>query len=563
VDATGKFLYCASSNPDEVLAFAIDPASGALTAVSGSPFHAGINPFGLALNPAGDQLYVANAGSADVSVYTVNPTSGTLTEVAGSPFATGGGQEISGVAVSPDGKTVYVANFGSTNVSALTVGSGGALSPVAGSPFAVDSSPRGVLIDPSGKFAYVPALSACEVEIFAIAADGSLAVRNRIRTRQQAAAIAFSFGSAAVSTTPKFAYATNLGSNTVSAFTVSGTDGSLTPSGAGAFPTGAEPFGVAADPTGRFVYVSNGQNPITGNYEQSISGFTANADGTLAGMAGSPFPAGRGTAGLTVEPSGRFLYATNFYDETLSAYTVNQSTGALTAITGSPFPTGIEPVSVVADPGGRFLYVANQNGNCNNPTTANCAITEYRIDPTDGSLTEIGRATQGGVEPSGLAADPTGKFLYLANQTLGIVSSYSINAIDGTLTYLNSTPPPPSSAAVSVVVDPAGAYAFSDIWFSNIGTFHVEAFAIDASTGALGTSPSASVTGGSSLFYMAMDPSGQYIYVPDKGTTPNFADGQVWAYKVDKATGSFTLVNGAPFPAGHTTISVTVTGETQ
>jgi len=86
----------------------------------------------------------------------------------------------------------------------------------------------------------------------------------------------------------------------------------LAPTGAEAFPTGAEPLAVAADPTGRFLYVSNGQNPITGNYEPSISGFTVKADGTLAGMAGSPFSAGRGTAGLTVEPSGRLLYATNF-----------------------------------------------------------------------------------------------------------------------------------------------------------------------------------------------------------------------------------------------------------
>jgi 6-phosphogluconolactonase (cycloisomerase 2 family) len=562
IDPTGRFLYCASSNPDGVLGFAIDPASGALSALSGSPFSAGTNPFGVALNATGSTLYVANSGSANVSVFSVDPASGALTIVAGSPFATGGGTEISGITVSPDGRTIYVANFGSSNVSALKVESGGTLSPVAGSPFVVDSSPRGVLIDPTGKFMYVPALSACEVEIFAIAADGSLSAVNRIRTRQQAAAIAFSYGGAAVTTTPKFAYATNLGSNTVSAFAVSGADGSLTPAGAGSFPTGAQPFGVASDPRGRFVYVSNGQNPLTGTYEQSISGFTVNVDGTLAGMTGSPFPAGRGTTGLTVESSGRFLYAANFYDQSLSAYTLDPSTGALTEIAGSPFPTGIEPVSVVADPGGRFLYVANQNGNCNNPVTANCSITEFRINPNDGSLTEIGRATQGGVEPSGLAADATGQFLYLANQTLGVLSAYSINAIDGTLTYLNSTTPPPSSAAVSVIVDPTSAFAVADIEVIG-GGVSVNSFAIESPTGMLATNPAVSVPGGPTLFYMTMDPSGQYVYAADQGTSPTFQDGKVWAYKLDKSTGALTLVNGAPFLAGHSTISVAVTGQTQ
>ncbi len=120
------------------------------------------------------------------------------------PFKTGSGTVISGITVSPNGKTVYVTNFGSGNISALALASNGALTPVAGSPFAVDSDPRALQVDPTGKFAYVPALSAPEIEIYSIAADGSLAVVNRIRTRQQAAAIAFSVGSTAVTYSPKF-----------------------------------------------------------------------------------------------------------------------------------------------------------------------------------------------------------------------------------------------------------------------------------------------------------------------------------------------------------------------
>jgi 6-phosphogluconolactonase len=49
-----------------------------------------------------------------------------------------------------------VANVYSNNVSAFTINpSTGALTEIAGSPFAAGMMPRSVVVDPSGKFAYV------------------------------------------------------------------------------------------------------------------------------------------------------------------------------------------------------------------------------------------------------------------------------------------------------------------------------------------------------------------------------------------------------------------------
>ena len=50
---------------------------------------------------------------------------------------------------------VYVANEGSANISAYKIKRNGALTPVAGSPFAAGTDPLGVAIDPNGKFVYV------------------------------------------------------------------------------------------------------------------------------------------------------------------------------------------------------------------------------------------------------------------------------------------------------------------------------------------------------------------------------------------------------------------------
>ena len=84
--------------------------------------------------------YVANYGSNNVSAYSI-AAGGALTPVAGSPFKAGGGAN--GVAIDPTGKFAYVANFDSNDVSAYTIDStSGALKKVKGSPFAAGATPE-------------------------------------------------------------------------------------------------------------------------------------------------------------------------------------------------------------------------------------------------------------------------------------------------------------------------------------------------------------------------------------------------------------------------------------
>ena len=141
------FVYVANAGSDNVSAYTIDAASGALTPVAGSPFAAGSRPAEVAVDPSGKFVYVANQGSNNVSAYTIDATSGALTPVAGSPFAAGTAPVI--VAVDPSGKFVYVTDQGSNNVSAYTIdAASGALTPVAGSPFAAGGNPAGVAVAP-------------------------------------------------------------------------------------------------------------------------------------------------------------------------------------------------------------------------------------------------------------------------------------------------------------------------------------------------------------------------------------------------------------------------------
>jgi DNA-binding beta-propeller fold protein YncE len=68
----------------------------------------------------------------------------------------------------------YVPNVGSNNVSAYSIGANGALTPVAGSPFATGFTPDSVAVNPTGKFAYVTNLSDNNVSAYSIGADGVL-----------------------------------------------------------------------------------------------------------------------------------------------------------------------------------------------------------------------------------------------------------------------------------------------------------------------------------------------------------------------------------------------------
>ena len=76
--------------------------------MKGSPFAAGTDPLGMAVDPTGKFAYVPNVGSDNISAYTIDATSGALTPMTGSPFSAGRGAYA--VAIDPSGKFAYVAN---------------------------------------------------------------------------------------------------------------------------------------------------------------------------------------------------------------------------------------------------------------------------------------------------------------------------------------------------------------------------------------------------------------------------------------------------------------------
>ena len=231
-----------------------------------------------------------------------------------------------------------------------------------------------------------------------------------------------------------FAYVTNFGYSSsegnVSAYTINKTSGVLTPVAGSPFAAGTSPIAVAVDPKGNFAYVTNyGYSSSEGN----VSAYTINAtSGVLTPVAGSPFAAGTSPIGVAVDPKGKFVYVSNIGSNNVSAYTINATSGVLTPVAGSPFAAGTSPRGVAVDLKGQFAYVTNQgSGN----------VSAYTINKTSGVLTPVaGSPFAAGSYPWAVAVDPKGKFAYVSNDGSDNVSAYTINATSGVLTPVAGSP---------------------------------------------------------------------------------------------------------------------------
>lgn len=339
-DGTVQFAYVTNFGSKNVSAYAIDATSGALTPLAGSPFRAGTDPWGIAIDPRGKFAYVANLGSNNVSAYTIDVTSGLLKKVKGSPFAAGT-NPIS-VAVEPSGKFAYVTNLSSNNVSAYAIdANSGTLTPVNGSPFKAGHEPFSVAVDPVGKFAYV----------------------------------------------------SNYGSNNVSAYTISTASGTLTPVKGSPFAAGISPFGVALHPSGKFVYVASyGSDNL---YGYAIDAAT----GALKPLPGSPFPnIGADAEDIVLAPSGRLAYVPNSFatsPSTVSAYMIDSTRGTLTPVVGSPFKdTGSVARSGAVDSTSKFAYVLNNGSD---------TVSAYRITASGALRKVTGSPFAAGTYPAGMS----------------------------------------------------------------------------------------------------------------------------------------------------------------
>lgn len=228
--------------------------------------------------------------------------------------------------------------------------------------------------------------------------------------------------------TDGYLYAVNQSSGNVSEFQVN--NGVLTnPNGSGTppqFPAGTSPNFIAVDPGGWFAYVL----AKNGIYAYQ----TSQSNGALTPVSGSPFAiSGTGPSDIAIDPNGNFVFVSFQTSNTVSAYSINRSSGALTKTASVIGSGGLFALNT--DFSGQYLYAINNNFN-------STQIFGYKINLDTGALSAVsGSPYTIPNANSGFALTAPGNYLYAGTGTLtGGAYGYSVNFSTGALKEISGSP---------------------------------------------------------------------------------------------------------------------------
>jgi len=165
---------------------------------------------------------------------------GALTALAGSPYSTAGLQQPSAIASDSTSTYVYVTDYNGGDVMGYKVASG-SLTLLPGSPFAAGNQPSAIVVDPSYPYAYVANSLDATVTAYSIS-NGALSRIGSYTTGLQPVAIGID------PSTSHFLYTANFLGNNVSGYEMSLTAGTLLDSQLSPYVSNDNPTAVAAIP---------------------------------------------------------------------------------------------------------------------------------------------------------------------------------------------------------------------------------------------------------------------------------------------------------------------------
>jgi 6-phosphogluconolactonase (cycloisomerase 2 family) len=148
MDPTGRFLYVPLYYTWQIAGFLIDPTTGGLTPLAGSPFTLDgktNGAIGIAIHPNGALLYLSQAGANMIAIYAIDPGTGAITPTPVAPLLVTSPAPLT---FDPSGQFAYLlsADPGHPYLLGFTVNtSTGALTPMNGT-LAVGANPSAVAI---------------------------------------------------------------------------------------------------------------------------------------------------------------------------------------------------------------------------------------------------------------------------------------------------------------------------------------------------------------------------------------------------------------------------------
>lgn len=357
-------------------------------------------------------LYVPGSYYNQISGYKIDDYTGNLTAIEKSPFSAGGTNPVS-IVIKTGGRYVYVVNSGTAPVG--TPGSTGYVAP-----------------------------SGSGISVFAVGGDGILTYQQTYYTQGTYPIWAtFDTTNNYLYVLDKYApdYATNP-SGDITAFTVAADTGRLTL---------LQNTTVLQNnlPTNFFRV---GLNPIMSKVGSGSCLFTLSANSVFADVIGSggqltvattgPYTVAGSSSLSSINTTG-YIYLTDKGGNQIFSLTSGGSACSLAPISGSQqtnVPGTANPVNSLTSTNGKFLYVLNQTSTGSTVTTAQSTISAFTIETGTGKLATLADTGNNpyavGSGPVCAVQDPTGQYIFVANNTDSTVTGKLLNQNYGYLSNL-------------------------------------------------------------------------------------------------------------------------------
>ncbi len=332
-------------------------------------------------------LYLALNGSNSIEVYSVNSADGKLTMTSRVPVAAG----VVPLAIHPNRKFLYAGTSSNRSIAAYSINQTTAALSL-DRVVSVGLSPVYIHVDSLAKNLLIPSYSNSAVTVLPLMSDGTLSANTVMQSgfgmnQVISTGVNANSHSAMSSQNSQFVFVANTSANTISQFNFNPNTGQLTPNAAEPqlrAPAGAEPRHVIHHPALDIIYYVNENGDSVSAYSINRNTGRLSLQQTLSTLPAGFNGANNTCADLHITPDAKFLYASNRGHDSLAIFAINQN-GQLTAL-GHQIVTGT-PREFEIDQTGRYIYVAGQTVNM---------LSAYSINRQTGLLTPIERfATNG------------------------------------------------------------------------------------------------------------------------------------------------------------------------
>jgi 6-phosphogluconolactonase len=343
------------------------------------------------------------------------------------------------------GTFVYVSNAEDGDIGVYSVQADGSLK--AGERTKAANIVMPMAVSPNKRFLYAAARSK-PYTVFVYAIDRNTGALKPVSTSP----LAESFPYISLDKTGRYLFGASYSANLISVNAVKA-DGSVAPEPLQVIPVGRNAHSIRIDASNKFVFV-----PTLGSNE--VFQFTFDAKkGRLASNTPAVFLAkpGQGPRHFVTSNDNKFLYLLTEMTGTVTTFSLDAKTGLLKEVSsisglspdsklvpgeprgpvgapGGPPPRNTDNDIWASDlhltPNGKYLYVAERTGS---------TLTTFSVDAASGKLSYLASTTTE-KQPRGFAIDPKGKFLVVSGEKSETISAYKIDESTGGLTLIGKYP---------------------------------------------------------------------------------------------------------------------------